>query len=202
VIPSLAEFLRSTYGAWRLARLDPAGMSFFEISIPAFWRSFGLAIVLAPAFVYMAVIAPPPGDAAITQNVSLAWAISVQVVAYAAVWAAFPIVMVFIARFLDLSATYVPFIIARNWSVTIQLAVLVPLNTVYALLPPESGVGILLLTGIAAIWFYQWFIARTALQTTTPTAIAIVVIDELIGLGINLGAAYLVYDVTTQSPAA
>ena len=45
---TLSEIGHAVYGAWRLAFFDPNGMRYFDQSLTGFWRSFRLAIWLAP----------------------------------------------------------------------------------------------------------------------------------------------------------
>ena len=47
-MPSLQEITASIYGAWRLALLDRSGMNWFNHSIEGFWRSFFVALLIAP----------------------------------------------------------------------------------------------------------------------------------------------------------
>src|SRR6478735_5509640 len=45
------EIARSLSGSLKLLNRDEEGLKAFEISIPAFWRSFGAILLTAPAFV-------------------------------------------------------------------------------------------------------------------------------------------------------
>ncbi len=187
MIPSLAEIQRSVFGAWRLARFDPGGMAFFDLSIPGFWRSFGVAILLLPAFVYLRAIGPDTLPESAGSGSGVAWVMLVEFVAYAVDWVIFPVVMIFIARFLDLQANYVAYIVALNWSAVIRMALLIPTATAAYLLP-EGEASMLMLVATFAIWIYAWFVTRTALQTSGSTSVALVVLNVLISVAISLGA--------------
>jgi hypothetical protein len=187
-MPDLAYLTRSVYGAWRLARLDPAGMTLFELSIPGFWRSFFAAVVVAPFYVALVVLRFEH-ETDLGADLELSPFLGVKLVAYAISWVAFPLAMLAIARLLSLGAFYVPFIIAYNWSAVIQIAVFLPVSLIEAsgLLPEALGAALMMIATIA-ILFYQWFIARVALQTTALTAAGLVAFDLLLGILIDVGA--------------
>lgn len=171
------EITRSLYGAWRLARRDPGGMNYFDLSIRGFWRSFGAAVVVLPVYIYFVAVNFDGTDA------STAWFVTVKILAYVAAWGTFPIVMVGLARMLNLTANYVPFIVASNWASVLQVLLFVPVNTLAAFGGLESGGGALLyLFTMLIVLVYQWFVARTALQTTKAIAGGLVAVDLVLGL--------------------
>ncbi len=189
-MPDLAYVTRSVYGAWRLARLDRGGMSFFELSIPGFWRSFFAAVVVAPAFAVLVALRFGH-ETELGPDLDLGPFLVVKLVAYAVSWAAFPLAMLVLARLLSLSAFYVPFIIAYNWSAVIQIAVFLPAALIEASgLLPETLAGILMMIATMAILSYQWFVARVALQTTGVMAAGLVAFDLLLGILIDRGATF------------
>ena len=55
-MPPKQEIVASLYGAWRLMRLDPTGMTYFNLSSDGFWRSFFAAVMIAPFYVALAYI--------------------------------------------------------------------------------------------------------------------------------------------------
>ena len=181
-MPDIAYLTRSVYGAWRLARLDPAGMTLFELSIPGFWRSFFAAVVVVPFYLALVFLRfeQEADHGAVFELLPF---VVVKLIAYAVSWVAFVLAMIAITRLLSLGAFYVPFIIAYNWSAVIQIAVLLPAALIQAsgLLPEVLGAGLMIVVSIA-ILFYQWFIARVALQTTALTAAGVVVLDLLLGV--------------------
>ncbi len=186
-MPDLAYVTRSVYGAWRLALLDPDGMRFFELSIPGFWRSFFAAVVVAPAFAVLVALRVEH-ETEVGPDLDLGPFLVLKLVAYAVTWAAFPLAMIVLARLLALSAFYVPFIIAYNWSAVIQIAVFLLTSLIKASgLLPETVAGLLMMIATMAILFYQWFVARVALQTTGFIAAGLVAFDLLLGILIDVG---------------
>lgn len=192
-VPTWSEIARSLFGAWRLARLDRAGMALFDISITGFRRSFFAAVLVAPIYLYLIAIAPDEEAAAGAEKIDAVWQTIALIVKYLLNWAVFPIAMIFLARLLRLTHHYVGYIIAANWGAVLQMALLAAAATLGLLIGGENSLGSILslLATVAAI-AYQWVIARTALQTTAVVAAALVIIDLLLGLLINAGVASLI----------
>ena len=69
----------------------------------------------------------------------------------------------------------------------IVLQATVALISGLGLLPPGLA-GILLFVAVVYILVYEWFVIRTALRTTTATAIGIVILFEVLGIALNLAA--------------
>ena len=188
-MPDRQEVTRSIYGVWRLALLDASGFAWLNVSIDGFWRSFFAAVLVAPLYVLIQIMGGSPDVAAD----DLGSVVLVKGVGYALSWIAFPVVMLFLSRMFALSDFYVGYIIAVNWSATIQMAAffLVVALTAGGIVP--AGLGALLITVVtAALLFYQWFIARVALKVGALTAAGLVAIDVLLGVFINLGSDSLI----------
>ena len=185
-MPTGQEVLNSIFGAYRLAVLDVSGLGWFTISVPGFWRSFVAALLVALPFALIVALRFDPDSMALGHY----W--TIELVSYVLGWVVFPVLMVPIAWALSLGANYVPYIIAYNWSAVVQVAIILPVvlldtsGVVSATLSTFLG---LLVTG--ALFFYQWFIARTALQTSTLLAIIVVVVDLLAGLVVTFGVERL-----------
>ncbi len=183
-MPTWPEITQSVYGAWRLARFDPDGMNYFDLSVRGFWRSFGAAIVVLPVFIYFVAIGFDGTDA------SAVWFVVVKAMGYAAAWAAFPIAMIGLAQVLGLTANYVPFIIALNWASVLQNVLFIPANTLAALndLTTDAG-AVLFLVTLVLVLIYQGFVTPTALQTTAFTSAGLVLVSvllqELVGLAFD-----------------
>ncbi|MCH8184365.1 MAG: hypothetical protein IID55_14400 [Proteobacteria bacterium] len=176
-MPTWTEITRAVFGAWRLARFDSGGMNYFDLSIRGFWRSFGAAVVVLPVYIYFVAVNFHGTDA------STAWFVIVKALNYGAAWAVFPILMVGLARILSLTENYVPFIVASNWASVLQVLLFIPVNTFAAFGGLESGgVALFYLLTLTMVLVYQWFVARTALQTTRAIAGGLVAVDLVLGL--------------------
>ncbi len=184
-MPSLNEIFNSLYGAWRLALFDPSGMRHFNLTISGFWRSF-TAMFLALAFVLLVKSlqgAPDPGDGGATVGLNPV----VGTIAFFVDWIAFPLAMIVVAKFFNLSANYVPYIIAYNWSQLIGQA-FVAATSVAIGATFGQGALVLMMIPMGAVLVYAWFVTKTALMVPGGTAFAIVVLSVLLSILINVMA--------------
>ncbi|MFQ5785512.1 MAG: hypothetical protein ACE5H8_11915 [Alphaproteobacteria bacterium] len=188
-MPSLAEVVAAQYGAWRLLRFDPAGMTWFDISIRGFWRSFFAAVPVAPAYAIFIGL----DFARRAEPVDLGWAMLVSTIAYVCGWIAFPVAAIFITRLLGLTDRYVALIVAYNWASVPQTLLLLPPVLIEAngALPAQFA-SVLTMVVTIFVLLYQWFVTRTALATTALTATGIVFLEVLIGAFIDLTADSLI----------
>ena len=182
-LPLGEEVRRSVYGALLLAKREPRGMEWFNLTLDGFWRSFYALALVYPGFVVLALcerslMAQPP---------ELQRYLALQTAVYVAQGIAFPVAMIFLARLLRLSATYVPFIIAYNWSNVWVTLLLMPALLLLALGGGQIG-GLLNIVASAATVYYRWYVTRTALGTTSMTALGLVVIDVILSILISLSA--------------
>jgi hypothetical protein len=182
MMPDQEEVLRSIYAAYRLAWLDRAGMGHFNLSVEGFWNSFFAAVLVAPGYALLVaqdLLARP-------EAVSPAWAFVIETLAYGIAWAAFPVVALVLTHLMGLSRNYAALIIAANWAAVIQICVFLAAVALGFVLPPLGALAVTLATG--AILLYQWFVIRTALDTTAGIAIALVLVDLLVNLAVNASA--------------
>jgi hypothetical protein len=186
MIPDQQEVMHSLYGAWRLAQLDRSGMGHFNFSVDGFWRSFFAAVLVAPGYALLVaqdLIARP-------EAVSPAWAFVIETFAYVIGWSVFPLAAIVATQLLGLSRNYAAMIIAANWAAVLQIGLFLAAMALGFVLPALGGFLIVLATG--AILFYQWFVIRTALDTTGGIAIALVLLDLLLNSAVSLTADSLV----------
>jgi hypothetical protein len=113
----------------------------------------------------------------------------VESTAYVLGWAAFPVVAIGLTQLLGLARNYSALIIAANWAAVLQIAAFLVAVGLAFVVPPLGSLLVTLATG--AILFYQWFVVRTALQTTGGLALAVVLVDLLVNTAINLSAQRL-----------
>jgi hypothetical protein len=181
-MPSYAEIRRSVEAAWLLARGETRAMALFDVSLEGFWKSFAAALLVAPAYAIVLL----------DQYRLVGWPEHVvgtmlaEAVSFAVGWVAFPIVTIFLTRLLGLGARYVPLIVANNWSAVVQVAPYTTVVIVGTVLPTELRT-LALFVATLAVLTYQWFVIRTALQTTSATAFGFVVVDILVSLMLSRG---------------
>lgn len=191
----LSEITRSIHGAWRIARLDPDALNYFDLSIDGFWRSFLAVLVVVPFYVVFLIFnhGNQPGlELPTGPVVSTEFFVAVKLLAYIAGWLAFPLAMVPISRLLDLSQNYIPYIIVWNWSNVLVMAVILPTVLMF---PPADPAGqaakMVLMAAQISMLFYGYLVVRAGLRCKTLTAIGVVVLDLLLSLLLILLAGRL-----------
>jgi hypothetical protein len=176
---TVREISLGLFGAWRLAHLDPRGMDYFDRTIDGFWRSFWAAAVMAPAYaliVGLRLIERP------TTSGSLRIA-AIEIIGYAIGWTAFPLAAWYLLQALGKQDRYLGYIVAYNWANVLQICIYLPITALNASGGmPEAVMSILALAATVAVLYYQYFIARTALQVDMPVAAGIVFMDLLLGI--------------------
>ena len=176
-----ADIANALHGAWRLARFDRGGLAFFGHDETAFWRSFRAALIVYPAFLIFLLLPLGAGDAE-AETTDWVRVILVETIAYVIGWTAFPLVILPVTRFLGREPRWLDFIIVYNWSQVLQNALYLAAVglTLGGLAPGFLGGGLLDLAYVA-IFAYECFIARVALDIAWPAAGMIVLVDFVLG---------------------
>lgn len=187
-IPLRDEAIRSIQGALLLARFDVRGMQLFSLTLDGFWRSFFAAVLVAPFAVIVTTLTYPSG----VPERSAAY--TLEAIQFATEWIAFPLVMIPVARLLGLSASYVPYIIAYNWTQVVQSLLFFPI----AVLSARGLVGselaqILNAAALLYLLAYLVFVARSGLKIPTLTAVGIVVLNVVFTFLVFYQAQRLLY---------
>ena len=160
------EIGRSLRGVGRFALLDRSGVQAFDGTPDAFWRSFFAAVLIAPPYFFMAVLASV--DPA--RQVSLLRLLSAEAIGYVLIWTAFPLAMVYLCRALDRDSRYFTFMTAYNWAQVLEMAVwLLGLYLIESAASPALG-GLIYWVVLALLLAYEWFIARVTLDLPGPAA--------------------------------
>jgi hypothetical protein len=185
---SSRETAASLFGAWRLARLDPSGIAWFNATEAGFWHSFFAAVLCAPAYALVVALdyMQMPVDA------SDARIISVHAIAYVINWTAFPLAMSWATRLLDREDLYVRYIVAFNWAKVLETLLFVPAKALAV-----TGVPWLTaLPGFTALVVscYQWYVARTALEISGSHAVAVIGLDLALDIALMMALAMLLPD--------
>lgn len=188
-MPSLQEIVNALYGSWRYARMDPDALKHFDTSLSGFWKSFFAAVLIAPAFAAIVAADVAGEDFA----VGLLYLTLIHAIAYVINWIAYPLVCYWICEEIDRSATFVPFIVAYNWTQVIQMAVYLPvvLIAVWEILP---GNPVVFLKAAFMVWMllYQWFVTRQSLAVGGPAAAGFVVLDLVLKFVVQYVVLYRV----------
>lgn len=185
-MPPKQEVYSSLYGAWRLIRLDAAGMGYFNVTADGFWRSFFAAVIIAPFYLALSIIELrahlPEGDHATL--------VALDMANYVLGWMAIPIVMIFVARFLDRRRHYARFIIATNWIAVPQWVLVMATFALFRVVPGEVA-GLLYIAMIVVLLFYDFFVTRIALDVGVGQAFAVTVLAFLIRLVLDVAMSGL-----------
>jgi hypothetical protein len=181
-MPDREEISSALYGAYRLAWFDPTGMGHFNLTFDGFWRSFFAAALVAPA--YAVLVGLQAADE--PEVVDLGLLVVTESIGYVLAWAAFPLVAIVLTRLLGLDRHYVALIVALNWTAVLQTALFLIVVLLGPVLPGALGTLLITLT-TGAILVYQWFVIRSALQTTSGIALMMLLVDLVITAVINIG---------------
>jgi hypothetical protein len=182
-MPDREEVLRGLYGAYRLAWFDPSGMTNFNLTVEGFWRSFFAAVLVAPAYAILIAMQL----SAETDELNLALVLLTEGIGYVLAWSAFPLIAIVLTRLLGLDRNYVALIVAVNWSAVLQTGAFLAVLLLGLIAPEGLGTLIVTLTTLA-ILIYQWFVIRTALDTTGGIALMLLLVDLVVTTMINAGA--------------
>jgi hypothetical protein len=171
MIPPLDEIRASLRGAILLAQRDKTGMELFNLSVDGFFRSFFAAVIAAP--IYAVLLAQrytaemPAGFSSVLFG---------EIFGYVLGWVAFPVAAIFLTRLFGLGPRYVPLVVAANWAAVVQAVVFLAAAVIGGIFGP-AGASILVLAAMMAVIFYEWFVMRTALDTTAGIAAGFVATD-------------------------
>ena len=179
---NLRDIALCLYGAIQFARLDRSAIQYFENTPEAFWRSFQAAIVTLPAYILLQLINfadVPFSDGPIR-------ILFVEIFTYVVAWVLFPLIMTTISDALQRGDKYYRFIAAWNWAIVPQVFLYLALTALASSgTLPASIAAFLGICVLAAVLFYQGFIATFMLDIRPPTAAMIVVVDFAIALLLN-----------------
>lgn len=182
-MPDREEVLSALYGAYRLAWFDASGMTHFNLTVDGFWRSFFAAVLVAPAYAILVGMEL----SAEAEDFNLALVFLTEGIGYILAWCAFPLIAIVLTRLLGLDRNYVALIVAVNWSAVLQTAAFLAV-LLLGLIVPEGLATLLVTLTTLAILIYQWFVIRTALETTGGIALMLLLVDLVITSMINAGA--------------
>ncbi len=181
-MPGVNEILRALYGAYRLARFDAGGLSYFDATPGGFWKSFFAAVIVLPLYLLLLavrlrydILDTTPGRF-----------IAIELISYVIGWVIYPLVMATVTRLIDREKRYIGYVVAYNWASVWQNVFYLPIAilSVAGLLAGDAGIFV----GVAAlvlVLVYAWFVARTALAIPGPFAIPLVALDVVLGLLLN-----------------
>jgi hypothetical protein len=190
------ELAIGVYGAWRLLHFERAAIQYFDSTIDGFWKSFYAALVVIPAVIVLRLLflSDNPDIAAAAGSSRIAIVFTID---YVYQWVLFPLVMINIAEGIGRGREYTAYIVARNWSQVVQVAIILPAAVFFVLSGSgESSFGrAVLIAAHMATWVYGWFIARSALDISGIAAALIVLVELVISVAISVMSELLIRNV-------
>ncbi|WP_181699800.1 hypothetical protein [Chthonobacter albigriseus] len=183
---STDEISRSTGAAWALFKGDPQGLRQLDLSFSGFWRSFGVIVLILPAFgIALAaerqhILAATPVDA---ETFPASAFLVASLVTLILDWLDYPILLALLARPLGLQRTYVPLIVALNWAQLLAVLPIVAPSLLYLLgIIGYEAEEILMLIGFGVVLRYQFVITRIATGAPVGFVAGLVVLDLVSGM--------------------
>lgn len=186
--PSPQETSYALYGVWRLARLDPSGLSYLEETEEAFWKSFFAAVICVPFYVVLVVV--QLGQVELGAGAVKIFA--VETINYVISWVAFPLVAWHLSQMLNRQENYIRYIVAFNWAKVIQFLIFLPF-----VLAGAAGLfgdlrGLITLGATVLILAYIWYITKHGLGVDGGPAAGLVIIDLFISIAVDLVAKSMI----------
>ncbi|HJS31041.1 MAG TPA: hypothetical protein VJ924_03530, partial [Alphaproteobacteria bacterium] len=141
--------------------------------------SFFAAVIAFPG--YVVLVLARIGDQ-LTADGAL-HALTLEVLAYAIGWTAFPLAAFYAVRLFDRERRFIGYIVAYNWAAVLQVGLYVPtvLLVSFGVFPKPFDTVIALVVTIA-VMVYQYYIARVALEVMPAQAVGFVALDLVISL--------------------
>jgi hypothetical protein len=176
-MPPFVEIGYAVRGLWRLLQFDPSGLDYFDRSIAGFWRSFRVAVLVAPLYAllvpYKLAMVQPTAD---WQQIIL-----VEILTYIIAWFLFPVVAYDLCRWLSREAEYPGYIVTYNWSaLTLATAnAVVWLPTFAGTTAVDTSATLSALVN-HAFYIYLWFLTRAALKIETLTAVGLIFVEYVL----------------------
>ena len=174
MIPTLGETLLALAGLWRFAREGAPALRWFDRSLDGFWRSFGVAVIVAPLqALWLATQVATPSDFA-------GWfgLITTETSSYVILWVAFPLALYYIVARPGRLLPYVDFVIIYNW-------LNVPWTVISLAIAFSGTIGLIggtALQILMAIFYlcvlaFEWFVARQTLRLGGLACAGLVALD-------------------------
>ena len=178
---SLREVANGIYGAWRLARLDAGAMTWFDRSAHGVWRSFWAMALAYPGFLLLLALRPTADQSWFVLSLPTAL---VESIGYVIGWTALPLIIFEIWHWFRREEQALDFIVAYNWAQLLQILPSIAVALIAGALTPTLALTLNFALWVAIIG-YEWFIARVALRASGLVTTAVVLLDQVLGMGLG-----------------
>lgn len=186
---NVAYVRQSIDAALRLALRDRAAWNGFDLTADGFYRSF-FAVVLVMPFnilfdLFLQRLATETDGVQRTYEMPDA---TFSTLALCAQWLIFPLMALFLLRFLGYAGRYSALVIAHNWGSVVVQFINLPIVVLYSSGIISAALAIdFYFIAIGLTLYYRYYIAQTALDSPAHIAVAIVIIDFLLQIFFTLG---------------
>ena len=168
----IAYVNRSLDAAFGLVMRDRRAWDKFDLTVEGFYRSFAALLIVLPINIVTDLIQVQmaaverlrQGKEVVEQAYGVGEAVF-STLALAVDWIIFPIVMIFVLRYLGLSHRYAPLIIAHNWGTIVVYLFNMPALLLFAagFISSDDAVALYMITLVFAL-YYRSYTAETALD--------------------------------------
>ena len=192
----IAYMRRSIDAAFRLALRDQRAWSGFDLTAEGFFRSFAAMLIVLPLNIIFDLFVTNVATRKVIAEggtVKGAYDLSDAVfstVVMCAEWLIFPVVMIFVLRFVGLAHRYSALIIAHNWATVVIALVNIPafaLGSMGVFSPDLTYDVYFIVLGLTL--YYRFYVAQTALDAGLGIAGAVTFLDFLLKIYFALGVS-------------
>lgn len=182
----IAEGLAALRGCWRFIRRDSDADQDFNLTIDGFWRSFAmvlpLLVLMYPIFISDHRLGIELADPTAEPPVLKIGRDYAQLIGTILVW---PLAVALLAKLLGVTRNYIRYMVIYNW-MTLPATVLVLLPHLFYLGSASAYLALALMAIVTPLLLYvSWYVAMRALETTAPVAIAFVLAEYAVVLGMG-----------------
>lgn len=176
------EIRRGLAGVWGILCFRREALKGFADTPSGAARSFLAMAIGLPIYLFVL----KANLAAITPRPSLSAFLPVMLLYYVIEWLIWPNLMVGVTRRIGRARLYFRYIAAYNWFALAQMLIMVPyqLSMLSGKVPAAPELALVGLIATIAFGVYEWFIARHGLEIEPRPAIALVLLNLLVGLAL------------------
>lgn len=180
--PSAAEIAVNFDAAWRLFKRDASGAQQFSHDPQATIQSFWAALVYAPLFILATYLFADD----MRKEILFLRVILIEAVFYVIAWTAWPLAAYSLTKVFNVSADYMRYVTAYNWSAGPILLVYCGMGMMDLLVSFGAEAFLILSLG-ALIWslVYHSFYLRLVLPISIGISVLLVVCELALGLFIQ-----------------
>lgn len=189
LIPSRIEIALALQATWRVAVRDRAAAWMLDDSVEGVWKSFFVAVLIAPLYVLVSMIRSyldqPPDDVTAV--------VAIEAASYIAGWLVWPVIAHEVARFFSVRGAWRRYVVAYNWShVWIMLLQLPLLALSQSGLVSGQGGGFAMMLTVLLVLAYRFLLARDILGIDRFAAMGVAFLDFVLSIAWSLMVLRLV----------